>query len=93
MNLINLLSLFVPTSLTFIGARLLRKMYYNELLKDVDKEYLLRYLVQDRIFIESLSDDDIKYYKKVFISYYKIRFKQKIKKFLHINIIKNEEGS
>ena len=26
-------------------------------------------------------DDDIKYYKKVFISYYKIRFKQKNKEF------------
>lgn len=93
MELFNLLGLFMPISIISMGVRLLKRMYYEKSLKDVDKKNLLRCLVQDRIFIESLSDDDIKYYKKVFISYYKIRSKQKIKKFLHINIIKNEEGS
>lgn len=49
----------IPFSIMLFGKRLMRRMIYESLLKDVDKKDLLNYLVQNRIFIESLSDEEI----------------------------------
>ena len=49
----------IPFSIMLFGTRLMRRVIYESLLKDVDKKDLLNYLVQNRIFIESLSDEEI----------------------------------
>ena len=59
-------------------------MIYESLLKDVDKKDLLNYLVQNRIFIESLSDEEILNNYKAFKLYNRNRKIKRLKKFLKI---------
>lgn len=68
----------IPFSIMLFGTRLMRRMIYESLLKDVDKKDLLNYLVQNRIFIESLSDEEILNNYKAFKLY------KRLKKFLKI---------
>lgn len=85
MSLSNLLFLLViPPSIMFFGTRLIRRMIYESLLKNVDKKDILNYLVQDRIFIESLSDEEILNNYKAFKLYNRNRKIKRLKKFLKI---------
>ena len=74
----------IPFSIMLFVTRLMRRMIYESLLKDVDKKDLLNYLVQNRIFIESLSDEEILNNYKAFKLYNRNRKIKKIKKFLKI---------
>lgn len=74
----------IPFSIMLFGKRLMRRMIYESLLKDVDKKDLLNYLVQNRIFIESLSDEEILNNYKAFKLYNRNRKIKRLKKFLKI---------
>lgn len=85
MSLSNLLFLLgIPPSITLFGTRLMRRMIYESSLKNVDKKDLLNYLVQNRIFIESLSDEEILNNYKAFKLYNRNRKIKRLKKFLKI---------
>lgn len=89
-NLIDFAPL-LPLSIMNIGFRKLNKIIMEERLKGMDKKVIFDYLIENRFFINNLSDDDIKFYYNIFKDYKKIRFKNKIKKLLNIS---NElEGS
>mgnify|MGYP000595714001 FL=1 len=74
----------IPFSIMLFGTRLMRRVIYESLLKDVDKKDLLNYLVQNRIFIESLSDEEILNNYKAFKLYNRNRKIKRLKKFLKI---------
>ena len=74
----------IPFSIMLFVTRLMRRMIYESLLKDVDKKDLLNYLVQNRIFIESLSDEEILNNYKAFKLYNRNRKIKRLKKFLKI---------
>lgn len=74
----------IPFSIMLFWTRLMRRMIYESLLKDVDKKDLLNYLVQNRIFIESLSDEEILNNYKAFKLYNRNRKIKRLKKFLKI---------
>lgn len=74
----------IPFSIMLFGKRLMRRMIYESSLKDVDKKDLLNYLVQNRIFIESLSDEEILNNYKAFKLYNRNRKIKRLKKFLKI---------
>lgn len=63
---------FLPPSIMFFG------------LKDLDKKDVFDYLICNRVFIDSLSDEEIKKYKKFFVAINRLRFKKKIFKFFKI---------
>lgn len=85
MSLSNLLFLLgISPSIMFFGTRLIRRMIYESLLKNVDKKDILNYLVQNRIFIESLSDEEILNNYKAFKLYNRNRKIKRLKKFLKI---------
>lgn len=92
-ELLSLVGSIIPLSIINVGVRLMKKIIIEDTIKDLDKKVLFDYLIQNRIFIDNLSDEDIKRYKKIFSLYYRDRLRIKIKKFFHINIIKNKEGS
>lgn len=81
-NILDILG--IPFSIMSFGTRLMRRMVYESLLKDVDKKDLLNYLVQNRIFIESLSDEEILNNYKAFKLYNRNRKIKRFKKFLKI---------
>lgn len=74
----------IPPGIMLFGTRLIRRMIYESLLKNVDKKDLLNYLVQNRIFIESLSDEEILNNYKAFKLYNRNRRIKRLKKFLKI---------
>lgn len=53
----------------------------NSCLKDLDKKDVFDYLICNRCFIDSLSNEEIKKYKKYFNHVYRLRIK--------INFLKN----
>lgn len=81
-NMLDILG--IPPSIMLFGTRLMRRMIYESLLKNVDKKDLLNYLVQNRIFIESLSDEEILNNYKAFKLYNRNRKIKRLKKFLKI---------
>lgn len=83
-NFLDIVPLF-PLSIMNIGFRHLNKIIMEERLKGMDKKVVFDYLIGNRVFIDSLSDDDIKFYYKSFKSINKIRFINKIKKILCLN--------
>ena len=46
------------------GLWFMEKMYIEEKIKDIDRMALFRYLISDRVFVESLSVEDLKKYSK-----------------------------
>lgn len=54
---------------------LIRTIVIKYMLEGLDKKELFDYLIEDRVFIKSLFDEDIKHYKKVFDLYYRNRLK------------------
>ena len=81
-NILDILG--IPLSIMLFGTRLMRRMIYESSLKNVDKKDLLNYLVQNRIFIESLSDEEILNNYKAFKLYNRNRKIKRLKKFLKI---------
>lgn len=71
----------LPLSIMFFGVRKMKKIIYEDTIKDLDKRDLFTYLIEDRIFIESLSDENIKHYYKCFKLYHKNIIKKKIVNF------------
>lgn len=92
-SLLDILKGYLPSALPFlfmnIGVKLMKKIIIEDKIKDLDKKVLFDYLIQNRIFIDNLSDEDIKRYKKIFSLYYRDRLRIKIKNFFHINIIED----
>lgn len=78
------LPLLVPLSIFSRGIKMVKKMIIEDKIKDVDKKDLFEYLIQNRIFIDSLTDDELKRYKKTFLLYYRVRLKSKIRRFFKI---------
>jgi len=66
-----LLSFFIFNMLFAI----MRTIVIKYMLEGLDKKELFDYLIEDRVFIKSLFDEDIKHYKKVFDLYYRNRLK------------------
>lgn len=80
----NILHLF-PTSIMFWAFKKMKGIIMeNCYLKDLDKKDVFDYLICNRVFIDSLSDEDIKKYKKFFVAINRLRFKKKIFKFFKI---------
>lgn len=75
----------LPISIMFFGFKKMKGIVMEKFIfKDFDKKDVFNYLVCNRIFIDSLSDKEIKDYKKYFIAINRLRFKKKIFKFFKI---------
>lgn len=78
----NILPLF-PLSIMFFGFKKMKVIIMeNCCLKDLDKKDIFDYLICNIVFIDSLSDEEIKKYKKYFVAINRLRFKKKILNFL-----------
>ena len=90
----NLSSCFLPISLALIGIRKgmynMKKMYFEDKLKDIDRKEIFCYLIEDRIFINSLSSEEIKKYYKYLRTCYKNRIIEKIKNFFIKYLLKRK---
>lgn len=81
------LCLLQPFSLSLMmfrkGLKIMKKKYFEDIIaeKNIDKKDLFSYLIEDRIFISSLSNDDLKKYCRYLKSCYKNRIIEKIKTF------------
>lgn len=75
---IDSIPILLPFSIINIGFRKMRKFIYEHSIKNLDKRCLFTYLIENRTFIESLSDEDIKHFYKCFKIYRKNRIKKKI---------------
>ena len=93
-DFISSLSCFVPLELVFFvmrkGAKIMRKLFYESKLKSLDKKDLFDYLVSDRIFMESFTNEDLKKYYKYLKDIYKHRKINIIKNFLMFKRCKDE---
>ena len=93
-DFISSLSCFVPLELTFFvmrkGAKIMRKLFYESKLKSLDKKDLFDYLVSDRIFMESFTNEDLKKYYKYLKDIYNHRKINRIKNFLKFKRCKDE---
>lgn len=78
-TLCSVLPLAMPFTLMSIGGRLMKKQIYEEKLRDINKKDLFSYLISSRVFVDSLTDDEIKGYYKIFKNYYKDRKRENIK--------------
>lgn len=76
---------FLPPSIMFFGLKKMKGIIMeNCCLKDLDKKDVFDYLICNRVFIDCLSDKEIKKYKKFFVAINRLRFKKKIFKFFKI---------
>lgn len=76
---------FLPPSIMFFGLKKMKGIIMeNCCLKDLDKKDVFDYLICNRVFIDSLFDEEIKKYKKFFVAINRLRFKKKIFKFFKI---------
>lgn len=66
------------------GIKMFKKMIIEDKIKGVDKKDLFEYLIQNRIFIDSLTDEELKRYKKTILTYYRARLKSKIRRFFKL---------
>ena len=93
-DFISSLSCFVPLELVFFvmrkGAKIMRKLFYESKLKALDKKDLFDYLVSDRIFMESFTNEDLKKYYKYLKDIYNHRKINRIKNFLKFKRCKDE---
>lgn len=76
--------LLFPLSIFSRGIKMVKKMIIEDKIKGVDKKDLFEYLIQNRIFIDSLTDEELKRYKKTILTYYRARLKIKIRRFFKI---------
>ena len=93
-DFISSLSCFVPLELVFFvkrkGAKIMRKLFYESKLKSLDKKDLFDYLVSDRIFMESFTNEDLNKYYKYLKDIYNHRKINRIKNFLKFKRCKDE---
>ena len=93
-DFISSLSCFVPLELVFFvmrkGAKIMRKLFYESKLKSLDKKDLFDYLVSDRIFMESFTNEDLKKYYKYLKDIYNHRKINRIENFLKFKRCKDE---
>lgn len=68
----------------------MRKLFYESKLKSLDKKDLFDYLVSDRIFMESFTNEDLKKYYKYLKDIYNHRKINRIKNFLKFKRCKDE---
>lgn len=80
----NIFYLFPPSIMFFALKKMKGIIMENYCLKDLDKKDVFDYLICNRVFIDSLSDEEIKKYKKIFVAINRLRFKKKIFKFFKI---------
>lgn len=65
-----------PFSVMFWGLKKMRGIVMeNSYLKDLDKKDVFDYLICSRVFIDSLSFEEIKKYRKYFNNIYRLRIK------------------
>lgn len=62
-----------------IVLKLIHKAYIEERFKEVNKKELFDYLISNRMFIDSLSFEDVKLYRKFINNIYKVK-KEELKK-------------
>lgn len=85
---LDFLCLLQPLNLSLMmfrkGLQIMKKEYFEDIFKEknIEKKDLFSYLIEDRIFIDSLSNDDLKKYYKYLKSCYKNRIIEKLKSFL-----------
>ena len=85
---LDFLCLLQPLNLSLMmfrkGLHVMKKKYFEDILKEknINKKELFSYLIEDRIFIDSLSNDDLKKYYRYLKSCYKNRIIEKFKSFL-----------
>lgn len=66
----------LPFSVMFWGLKKMRGIVMeNSYLKDLDKKDVFDYLICNRVFIDSLSFEEIKKYRKYFNNIYRLRIK------------------
>lgn len=80
----SILPFALPLSFLNFGVKLMKKIIIEDTIKDLDKKVLFDYLIQNRIFIDSLTDEELKRYKKTILTYYRARLKSKIRRFFKI---------
>lgn len=78
------LPLLFPLSISSRAIKMVKKMIIEDKIKGADKKDLFEYLIQNRIFIDSLTDEELKRYKKTILSYYRARLKSKIRRFFKL---------
>lgn len=78
--------LVMPVFLSFLAVRKGLKFIMEQKIKDIDKNVLFNCLIENRIFLESLTDDDVNRYYKIFVDLKRNRFKQKIFNFFRKDV-------
>lgn len=75
----------LPTCISLFGIRkalyIMKKQVFENSIKGLDKKELFCYLVENRVFIDSLSNEELKKFYKYFKTCYKNRIIDKIKNF------------
>lgn len=85
---LDFLCLLQPLNLSLMmfrkGLQVMKKIYFEDILKEknINKKELFSYLIEDRNFIDCLSNDDLKKYYRYLKSCYKNRIIEKFKSFL-----------
>lgn len=84
---LNFLCLLHPLSLSLMmlkkGLTIMKKQYFEDIIvkENINKKELFSYLIENRIFIDSLSNDELKKYYRYLKGCYKNRIIKKIKSF------------
>lgn len=84
---LNFLCLLQPLSLSLMmfkrGLKFMKNKYFEDIIvkENINKKDLFSYLIENRIFIDSLSNDELKKYYRYLKSCYKNRIIEKIKSF------------
>ena len=89
-ELTSFLPVALPLSFSFIALRRVKKMIYEEKLRDIDKKDLLNCLISNRFVIDNLSYEEVKQYYEYFKQIYKRRRYDSIKK--HLLFWKKDKG-
>ncbi len=72
-----------------LGLKTFKKIidnFYEDKLKDINKKDLFGYLISNRLFVESLSDNEIKEYYIILKKLYKLRIRKKIRNFFNFKM-------
>lgn len=79
-----MISIFPSYIIDFLIKKI-DNLIIEDKINGLDKRNLFNYLISNRIFIDSLTDYEIKYYFKYLKKYRRTRFINKLKNFFHLH--------